>query len=89
VIELVPHFTGADREPEEVRLEPGRSCSTRATGVISSTSSKKVRSRYTGSAMMAARNLSPSAGKGNYFGELGPMLNLPRSASAGLARPVA
>jgi putative ABC transport system ATP-binding protein len=82
VIELVPHFTGADREPEEVRLEPGRVLFNQGDRgdlvyVVEEGEVEIYRVRDDGS-----EEPLTVAGKGNYFGELGPMLNLPRSASA-------
>ena len=83
VIELVPHFTGADRDPEEVASSRGPGAlRARATAATSSTWSRRARSRSTGPAPTAAKRSWPSSRPGNYFGELGPMLNLPRSASA-------
>lgn len=82
VIELVPHFTGADRDPEEVLLEPGEVLFEQGDRgnlvyVVEEGEMEIYRIRADGDeesvAMIAA---------GNYLGELGPMLNLPRSASA-------
>jgi putative ABC transport system ATP-binding protein len=82
VIELVPHFTGADRDPEEVLLEPGEVLFEQGDRgnlvyVVEEGEMEIYRIRADGAeesvAMIAA---------GNYLGELGPMLNLPRSASA-------
>jgi putative ABC transport system ATP-binding protein len=82
VIELVPHFTGADREPEDVRLDARQVLFTQGDRgdlvyVVEDGEVEIFRTRADGTeeyvALIAA---------GNYFGELGPMLNLPRSASA-------
>jgi putative ABC transport system ATP-binding protein len=82
VIELVPRFATADREPEELQIE--------ALGVVFNQGDRgdlvyvveegeieiyRIRSDGT-------EEFLAVIGSGNYFGELGPMLNLPRSASA-------
>jgi putative ABC transport system ATP-binding protein len=82
VIELVPNFTGADRDPEEVLLEAGQILFSQGDRgdlvyVVEEGEVEIYRTRADGDeepvALIAADN---------YFGELGPMLNLPRSASA-------
>ena len=82
VIELVPHFTGADREPEEVRLEPGQVLFHQGDRgdlvyAVEEGQIEIYRIRADGGEEPLA-----VVGQGNYFGELGPMFNLPRSASA-------
>ena len=82
VIELVPHFSGADRGPEEVRLEPGEVLFKMADRgelvyVVEEGDVEIFRTRADGAEEFVA-TIAP----GNYFGELGPMFNLPRSASA-------
>ena len=82
VIELVPHFKEADRDPEEVRLEPGQVLFNQGDRgdlvyLVEEGEIEIYRVRADGSEEALA-----VVGKGNYFGELGPMLNLPRSASA-------
>jgi len=86
VIELVPHFTGADREPEEVRLEAGeilfhQGDRSDLVYIVGEGEIEIYRIRADGGEEPLA-----VVGPGNYFGELGPMFNLPRSASA-RARP--
>ncbi len=82
VIELVPHFTGADRDPEEVHLEPGQILFEQGDRgdlvyVVEEGEVEIYRTRADGD-----EEFVTLIGAGNYFGELGPMLNLPRSASA-------
>jgi putative ABC transport system ATP-binding protein len=82
VIELVPHFTGADREPEEVRLEQGQILFHQGDRgdlvyAVEEGQIEIYRVRADG-----GEEPLTIVGQGNYFGELGPMLNLPRSASA-------
>lgn len=82
VIELVPQFTGADREPEEVCLVPGQVVfelgdRSDLVYVVEEGKVEIYRTRVDGSEEHVAE-----IGPGSYFGELGPMLKLPRSASA-------
>jgi putative ABC transport system ATP-binding protein len=82
VIELVPHFTGADRDPEELLLEPGNIVFEQGDRsdlvyVVEEGVIEIYRTRADGDEEFVAEIAA-----GNYFGELGPMLNLPRSASA-------
>ena len=82
VIELAPQFSDADRPDEEVRLadaavlfeqgDRGDLVYEVVEGAI-----EVYRNRSDGSDEVLAE-IRP----GNYFGEIGPMLNLPRSASA-------
>ena len=64
----------------------GRS-SRRATRRTSSTSSRRARWSWCAAAPTAARRCSRATAQGEYFGELGPMFGLPRSASARAAAP--
>jgi putative ABC transport system ATP-binding protein len=82
VIELVPHFTGAARDPEEVSLAAGEVLFEQGDRgdlvyTVEDGEIEIYRTRADGSEEHVAL-----IGAGNYFGELGPMLNLPRSASA-------
>jgi putative ABC transport system ATP-binding protein len=82
VIELVPHFTGADRDPEEVLLAAGQILFNQGERgdlvyVVEEGEVEIYRARADGDEEFVALIAA-----GNYFGELGPMLNLPRSASA-------
>jgi len=82
VIELVPHFKGADREPEVMRVEPGEivfNQGDRGDLVYAIEEGEvevfRVRANHSEERLAVLE-------AGNYFGELGPTLNLPRSASA-------
>jgi putative ABC transport system ATP-binding protein len=82
VIELVPQFSGADREPEEVRLVPGQVLFEMGDRgdlvyVIDEGQIEIYRTRADGTEELVAMR-----DPGQYFGELGPMFNLPRSAAA-------
>ena len=82
VIELAPQFSDADRADEEVRLAGGTTLfeqGDRGSLVyeVQEGSVEIFRSRSDGTTEVLA-----AIGPGNYFGEIGPMLNLPRSASA-------
>jgi len=82
VIELVPRFAAADREPEEIRCAPGDLVFNQGDRgdlvyVVEEGEIEIFRIRSDSSEEFLA-----VIGPGNYFGELGPMLNLPRSASA-------
>ncbi len=86
VIELVPHFTGADRDPEEERLDPGQVLfdqgdRSELVYVVEEGEVEIYRTRVDGDEEFVAL-VAP----GNYFGELGPMLNLPRSGASARAR---
>ena len=80
VIELVAHF--AERDPEPVALAAGESLfhqgdPSELVYVVEEGEIEVYRERADGGEEILA-----SVGAGNYVGELGPMLNLPRSASA-------
>ncbi|HEY5252640.1 MAG TPA: ATP-binding cassette domain-containing protein [Acidimicrobiales bacterium] len=82
VIELVPRFAAADRDPEELRCEPNELIFRQGDRgdlvyMVEEGEVEIFRIRSDGSEEFLAL-----IGAGNYFGELGPMLNLPRSASA-------
>ena len=82
VIELVPAFSGADRDPEEVRLASAEVLFEQGDRsdlvyVVEEGEIEIYRIRADGGEDFVAL-----IGPGNYFGELGPLLNLPRSASA-------
>jgi putative ABC transport system ATP-binding protein len=81
VVEMAPHFSDADRQPEEVKLvagdilfrqgERGELIYHIESGLL-----EVYRELADGGIEMLAQ-IEP----GNYVGELGPILNLPRSAS--------
>ena len=81
VIELAPHFSDADRLPEEVRLAAGEILFRQGDRGeliyrVESGQLEVYRERSDGDIEVLAHT-EP----GNYVGELGPILNLPRSAS--------
>jgi putative ABC transport system ATP-binding protein len=87
VIELAPHFAIADRDPEEVTLLPGEILFRQGDRgdlvyVVEEGEIEIFQVRADGSEEHLA-----VIGASNYFGELGPMLNLPRSAWARARRP--
>jgi putative ABC transport system ATP-binding protein len=87
VVELSPEAASAEREPEELTLETGElvfSQGDRGELVYAVVEGEIeiFRVHSDGSEEVLA-----SIGTGNYFGEIGPMLNLPRSASARAAVP--
>jgi putative ABC transport system ATP-binding protein len=82
VIELAPHFALADRDPEEVSLDAGDVLFSQGDRgdliyMVEEGEVEIYQVRADGS-----EEPLTVVGTGNYLGELGPMLNLPRSASA-------
>jgi putative ABC transport system ATP-binding protein len=81
VIELAPNFSDADRLPEEVRLGAGEVLFRQGERGeliyrVESGELEVYRELFDGGVEVLARTAP-----GNYVGELGPILNLPRSAS--------
>lgn len=81
VVELVPHFVNADRAPEDVTLGAGQVLFQQGERgeliyFIESGRLDVFRIKADGTEEHLAE-----VGAGNYVGELGPILNLPRSAS--------
>jgi putative ABC transport system ATP-binding protein len=81
VVELVPHFVNADRAPEDSTLEVAELLFQQGERgeliyFIESGRLEVFRIRADGTEEHLAE-----VGAGNYVGELGPILNLPRSAS--------
>jgi putative ABC transport system ATP-binding protein len=81
VVELAPHFSDSDRQPEEVRLEAGAVLFRQGERgeliyAVESGLLEVYRELADGGIELLAQ-----VGPGNYVGELGPILNLPRSAS--------
>ena len=81
VVELVPHFVNADRAPEDTTLGAGEILFQQGERgeliyFIESGRLEVFRIRADGTEEYLAE-----VGAGNYVGELGPILNLPRSAS--------
>jgi putative ABC transport system ATP-binding protein len=86
VVELVPNLAGADRPPEELRFEAGEVVFEQGSRgdlvyVVDAGEVEIYRERGDGTEEPLA-----TVSAGSYFGELGPTLNLPRSASARAGR---
>ena len=82
VVELVPHLAAAQLAPRDVTLERGQYLFRQGDAsdlvyLVQSGEIEILRDRADGAQLRLA-----VIGEGSYFGELGPMLNLPRSASA-------
>lgn len=87
VIELVPQFAASERDPEEISLGPGQILFHQGDRgdlifVVEGGEIELYQVRVDGREEHLA-----VVGAGNYFGELGPMLNLPRSACARARAP--
>ena len=82
VIELAPHFSTADRPPEDVVLAAGAVlfCQGDRGDLIYKVEDGDIEVFQVRSD--GQEEILATVGSGNYVGELGPMLNLPRSASA-------
>ena len=81
VIELAPHFSDADRQPEEVRLREGEILFRQGErGDLIYHLESGLLEVYRELADGGTEVLA-SVEAGNYVGELGPILNMPRSAS--------
>jgi putative ABC transport system ATP-binding protein len=81
VVELVPHVAAEHPEPEIVRLEPGQVLFEQGTMgdliyVVSKGECEIIRELATG-----GEELVKMATKGEYFGEMGPVFGMPRSAT--------
>jgi putative ABC transport system ATP-binding protein len=88
VVEMTPHLPAAQREPREVMLGVGQFLFRQRDPsdlvyTVQSGEIEIVRDKRDG-----AEEHVTVIGAGGYFGELGPMLNLPRSASARALRPM-
>jgi putative ABC transport system ATP-binding protein len=81
VIELAPHFSDADRQPEEVHLAEGEMLFRQGErGELIYHIERGLLEVYRELADGGTEVLA-NVDAGNYVGELGPILNLPRSAS--------
>jgi putative ABC transport system ATP-binding protein len=82
VVELVPHLSATEHEPQTIRLQAGETLFEQGTMgdsiyVVSDGEVELVRELPDG-----AEELATTAGPGEYFGEMGPLFALPRSATA-------
>ena len=88
VVELTPHLPESRRQPHDVSLEPGevlfrQGDPSELVYLVRSGEIEIFRERRDGT-----EEPLTLVGAGNYFGELGPMLNIPRSATARARGPV-
>ena len=82
VVELVPHLSGTDHEPETMNLAPGELIFEQGTmgdSIYVVTEGEIELSRELPSGREEVLKI---AGPGDYFGEMGPLFALPRAASA-------
>lgn len=82
VVELVPHMSSTEHEPETLTLSSGQTVFEQGTMgdsiyVVQEGEIELVRELASG-----AEELATTAGPGEYFGEMGPLFALPRSATA-------
>ena len=90
VIELVPHFKGADREPEEVRLEPGQILFDQGDrGDLVYVVEEGEIEIFRVPRPTAMRSHSPSWARGTTSVNSGPCSTCPAALRRGLARHVA
>ena len=81
VVELMPHVTYTEHEPETVALQPGETLFEQGTMgdciyVVADGEIEIVRELASG-----GEEVLKVAGPGDYFGEMGPVFGLPRSAT--------
>jgi putative ABC transport system ATP-binding protein len=81
VVDLVPHVSSVDRAPEKVRLEPGETLFSQGTVgdliyVVAAGELEILRELSGG-----GTEVLMTATAGDYFGEMGPLFGLPRSAT--------
>ena len=81
VVELMPHVTYTEHEPETVELQPGQTLFEQGTMgdciyVVADGEIEIVRELASG-----GEEVLKIAGPGDYFGEMGPVFGLPRSAT--------
>ena len=82
VVELVPHLSSANHEPEVIELRAGETLFEQGTMgnsiyIVSAGEIELIRELPSG-----AEELLKVAAEGDYFGEMGPLFALPRSATA-------
>ncbi len=87
VVELTPKMGHTKFEVETVTLAEGDVLFEQGAMGDSSTSSTTARWKCSAATPAGHDVVLATIGPGNYFGELGPMLSLPRSASARARRP--
>ena len=82
VVELVPQFASTDRAPETVAARARvRCCSSRGRWATSSTWSPRASSKIVRELADGGEELLAVSTAGDYFGEIGPLFGMPRSAT--------
>jgi putative ABC transport system ATP-binding protein len=82
VVELVPHLSATDHEPETVVLAAGEVLFEQGTMGDSIYTVDRGEVELVRQSPSGAEEVLKVAGPGDYFGEMGPLFALPRSASA-------
>ena len=82
VVELVPHLDATDHEPETVTLTAGETLFEQGTMGDSIYLVAKGEIELVRELVGGGETVLKTAGSGDYFGEMGPLFALPRSATA-------
>lgn len=82
VVELVPHLSGTDHEPETVQLAPGELLFEQGTMGDSIYVVAEGEIELSRELPSGREEVLKIYGPGDYFGEMGPLFALPRAASA-------
>ena len=82
VVELVPHLDATDHEPETVTLKAGETLFEQGTMGDSIYLVAKGEIELVRELVGGGETVLKTAGSGDYFGEMGPLFALPRSATA-------
>lgn len=82
VVELVPHMSTTEHEPETLTLSAGQTVFEQGTMGDSIYVVKEGEIELVRELASGAEELATTAGPGEYFGEMGPLFALPRSATA-------
>ena len=82
VVELVPHMSATEHEPETLTLTAGQTVFEQGTMGDSIYVVKEGEIELVRELASGAEEVATTAGPGEYFGEMGPLFALPRSATA-------
>ena len=82
VVELVPHMSATEHEPETLTLTAGQTVFEQGTMGDSIYVVKEGKIELVRELASGAEEVATTAGPGEYFGEMGPLFALPRSATA-------
>ena len=82
VVELVPHLSTTEHEPETLTLSAGQTVFEQGTMGDSIYVVKEGEIELVRELASGGEELATTAGPGEYFGEMGPLFALPRSATA-------